>query len=378
MKQILAEFVLKTSATPPLGSIYRATYIHSINAATKRARKFEGVVDLCLRGSLTKNDWVPGLSDVDLILILDDEISGSAEMLGSISQSLSQPFRRFLLPLDLFVWRKNVFEIALPFYDERILRSPIVSLLTGQTLRAEDHANSEDFRRHRYRRACRTYIRLFEMIELGPKITLHQRWHFFRWLAATNQLLVAGCESDGAVVPQALRDLSIQLQTPCRELANKFWPMAGETLKLLSVGLSESFAAQYPEIESATQSRQILDGRLAAFYRTVWDRNSTLQPLAEHAESFACEDLLTCMRRWRCHFNPPSRYALRRTVHHTLSRWENALSFLGLALQLKDTVRLRSFHNRAANELTDTDIEWIHEVFELPSTLILQNRKAAQ
>ena len=163
-------------------------------------------------------------------------------------------------------------------------------------------------------------------MELGPKITLHQRWHFFS---------LARCDQPAS-----------------------------------SGGLRGGWGSSSSEIESTPQSQHMLDGRFAVFYRTVWDRNSTLKPLADHAESFACEDLLACMCRWRCHFNPPSRYALRRTVHHTLSRWGKALSYLGFDLNPKDVNRLQSFQNRAVSVPTDSDIEWIHEAFELPSALI--------
>lgn len=375
MKQLLAEFVLNTSATPPLSSIYRATYSGSIQFAAKTARKFPGVVDLCLRGSLTKNDWVPGLSDVDLILIVDDKTAGNATLLRNLSEAISRPFRRLLLPLDLFIWRESVFKVALPFYDERLLRSPIISLITGKTLRGDTFLDGEEFRRHRYRKACRTYLRLSEMMELGPKITLHQRWHFFRWLAATNQLLIAGCDAEGTAVPQALKDLSVMLQIPCRQLANRSWPMAGSALKLLSVGLSECFAAQYPEIHSESHYHPRLDGRLAAFYRTALDRNGSLTHLADHADSFACEDLLACLRRWRCHFNPRSRYARRRTVQETLSRWQDVLCYLGFALEPENSNKANSFRD-PRKPLVDGDIAWIHEVFERPSAIILQNRKA--
>jgi hypothetical protein len=78
--------VLATNPHWPFSALNRWPYRAAIAAAARRMRRLGSVRALCLRNSLTRADWVPGLSDIDLTLVVEPiaDVGADYERLRSI------------------------------------------------------------------------------------------------------------------------------------------------------------------------------------------------------------------------------------------------------------------------------------------------------
>jgi len=78
-RQLLRTCVLKTNAYWPFRQCSRATYAAAIKAFLIMLRGSKQIADIYLRNGMTESGWIPGLSDIDLILVLRNNLSEEQE-----------------------------------------------------------------------------------------------------------------------------------------------------------------------------------------------------------------------------------------------------------------------------------------------------------
>jgi len=72
LKNTLQKFVLATNRVPVLRQLYKSIYNIALNVVTKKLRALKGIEAAYLRRGLTYSDWVPGLSDIDILAVIEE------------------------------------------------------------------------------------------------------------------------------------------------------------------------------------------------------------------------------------------------------------------------------------------------------------------
>jgi predicted nucleotidyltransferase len=81
-------FVLRTWQYPGIRSAYRLLYRLALRVVTAGFAKVRGVRSIYLRRGLASQDWIPGLSDIDLFLVVDDTNAGEEQdLIGRIGDT---------------------------------------------------------------------------------------------------------------------------------------------------------------------------------------------------------------------------------------------------------------------------------------------------
>jgi hypothetical protein len=74
-RDFIREAVLRTNPYRPFSSLNKVPYNLAIEAFVRLCGKFPEITSAYLRGSLVNMDWVPALSDVDVTIIIDDQLT---------------------------------------------------------------------------------------------------------------------------------------------------------------------------------------------------------------------------------------------------------------------------------------------------------------
>lgn len=104
MKRVLHQAVLRTRRTPGLRSLYRAIYGGAVAGAARSLYGLNGVSSVYLHRGLTREGWEPGVSDIDLLVLREDELEGGeGEFLARFSARLAALRRPFPMLGDLWL-----------------------------------------------------------------------------------------------------------------------------------------------------------------------------------------------------------------------------------------------------------------------------------
>lgn len=79
LKTFIRTVVVRTNPYPPFSRLNRLPYSLAIVRVKRLAARFDGIVSIYLRHGLTRDDWEPGLSDIDLTIVLDGSLSADGE-----------------------------------------------------------------------------------------------------------------------------------------------------------------------------------------------------------------------------------------------------------------------------------------------------------
>ena len=79
LKNAIRSAVVRTNPFPPFSRLNRLPYSAAMGRVRRLARDLDGVASLYLRHGMVRDDWVPGLSDIDLTVVLDGELSAGSE-----------------------------------------------------------------------------------------------------------------------------------------------------------------------------------------------------------------------------------------------------------------------------------------------------------
>ena len=79
LRTLIRTAVVKTNAIAPFKRLNRIPYDLAVARMRRICRRFPEIKSLYLRHGLTRDDWVPGLSDIDLTLVISSELSTRAE-----------------------------------------------------------------------------------------------------------------------------------------------------------------------------------------------------------------------------------------------------------------------------------------------------------
>ena len=79
IRNLLQQFVVRTNSIPILRKRYVRFYQQAIKSVVRACQEFPQIETLYLRHSLTSEDWIPGLSDIDFSLIIK-EVSTAEEI----------------------------------------------------------------------------------------------------------------------------------------------------------------------------------------------------------------------------------------------------------------------------------------------------------
>jgi hypothetical protein len=72
VRAIVRRAVVETNPYWPFSALNRLPYRLALAATSNRMRRIEGVRGLYLRNGLTRPNWVPGISDIDLTIVVED------------------------------------------------------------------------------------------------------------------------------------------------------------------------------------------------------------------------------------------------------------------------------------------------------------------
>ena len=88
LKRAIRKVVLKTNTLPVLGRLNRSVYHLAVRLLIFRYRGLRGVRALYARSSYARGDFVPGLNDIDLIVLIDDDLTTAEEfeILGEVDR----------------------------------------------------------------------------------------------------------------------------------------------------------------------------------------------------------------------------------------------------------------------------------------------------
>jgi len=79
LKKLLRTAVVKTNAVTPFTLLNRLPYRLALVQVRRLCRGFPEIKSLYLRHGLSRDDWVPGLSDIDLTVVISSTLSSRAE-----------------------------------------------------------------------------------------------------------------------------------------------------------------------------------------------------------------------------------------------------------------------------------------------------------
>lgn len=83
LKDAIQIFVVATNDLPVLKNIYRTLYQISVKIIVKYIKNFPEIKSIYLRGSMATGKFTPGISDIDLLIVLNDiDASAEQEFLG--------------------------------------------------------------------------------------------------------------------------------------------------------------------------------------------------------------------------------------------------------------------------------------------------------
>lgn len=72
MRELIQRAVLATNPWWPFSSVNRVPYRLALGAVRRRLGRLRGVAGIYLRHGLTRGHWVPGISDIDLTVVVED------------------------------------------------------------------------------------------------------------------------------------------------------------------------------------------------------------------------------------------------------------------------------------------------------------------
>jgi hypothetical protein len=79
LKTLIRTAAVKANAISPLRRLNQIPYNLAVRRMRRLCSRFPEIKSLYLRHGLTRDDWVPGLSDIDLTLVIRSELSPQAE-----------------------------------------------------------------------------------------------------------------------------------------------------------------------------------------------------------------------------------------------------------------------------------------------------------
>ena len=80
MKRYLQQWAIRTNPWWPFSSLNRFTYTMAIRYWVRACRKFPQIKSVYLRDSLTNGDWTPGISDIDLTVVIKNDLTAAEEL----------------------------------------------------------------------------------------------------------------------------------------------------------------------------------------------------------------------------------------------------------------------------------------------------------
>jgi len=81
MRDFIRTVVLKTNPYGPFWALNKTPYFLAIRAFLRLCKDFPQILSVYLRAGLAEGHWVPGLSDIDLTVIIDSQLSLEQEFL---------------------------------------------------------------------------------------------------------------------------------------------------------------------------------------------------------------------------------------------------------------------------------------------------------
>jgi len=79
VKEIIRQWVLLTNKVWPFSCLNRLVYRVAIRCFLIKTRKFSQVKSVYLRPSMSTNDWTPGISDIDLTIVVEEGLDDHEE-----------------------------------------------------------------------------------------------------------------------------------------------------------------------------------------------------------------------------------------------------------------------------------------------------------
>src|SRR5437016_5956468 len=79
IRDIVRTAVLKTNPHWPFSSLNKTPYYLAIRIFVQACKRFPEIHSVYLRAGLTEGHWLPGLSDIDLTLVIDSKLTVERE-----------------------------------------------------------------------------------------------------------------------------------------------------------------------------------------------------------------------------------------------------------------------------------------------------------
>jgi hypothetical protein len=83
LREAIRTAVVKTNPHWPFSTLNKLPYSLALKAFVQVCRQFSEVKSVYLRHGLTRDDWLPAVSDIDLTLIIESSLSIEAEFTHS-------------------------------------------------------------------------------------------------------------------------------------------------------------------------------------------------------------------------------------------------------------------------------------------------------
>jgi len=100
---LLHRAVLRTRGVPGLGALYRGIYAGALGLSARALHALPGLASVYLHRGLSRCDWEPGVSDIDLILVLGDEEPDEGLSLPRLQARLAALRRIFPMLGDIWL-----------------------------------------------------------------------------------------------------------------------------------------------------------------------------------------------------------------------------------------------------------------------------------
>jgi predicted nucleotidyltransferase len=92
LRTALAWQIVRTRNIPPLAVLYHGLYGFALHVLLFRLRRLSDIRTLYLRGSYSRGDWIPGLSDIDITVIFRGDVTAPARRFWRCYEQLKKFF----------------------------------------------------------------------------------------------------------------------------------------------------------------------------------------------------------------------------------------------------------------------------------------------